>query len=359
MNEKTKQHFDDLLSQYDRFHVFMHKVPDPDAMGSALAMKKVIMSIKPDVQEIKIFGQPVDRPQNKTIVSALNLIFQDPSIALETYKKEQEEGNEHTPICKIFVDCDGKSGNSNFGVKPDWVVDHHMDKYSSDVDPSVDLRPYGSCSTILVDYIQAYDVQLVHEDPSDASLATALLVGIMTDTKNLVSDSMTEHDWSSFRYLQPLCDREKLHQVLNYEIPASYYELGKIAWDNHKIVGSLLVINLGYITSSTRGGISYVADGWKSYRGMDTVIVFGVYGKVIVVSCRVKSGGPIKANDLVRDLFKIDNGTAGGHPESAGGDIPLKWLNPGQLTDDNKQKLLDVLTDYIVSEACEITDTKR
>jgi nanoRNase/pAp phosphatase (c-di-AMP/oligoRNAs hydrolase) len=354
MDQKIKDQFDALIQKYEIFHIFMHKAPDPDALAAALALKKVIKSMRTSIKEIKIYGEPVERPQNKTMVTVLNIIFQDPSEAMELYKKDVETFNS---ICKIFVDCNGKSGNSDYGIIPDWTIDHHIDKVISDVESGVDLRPYGSCSTILTDYLRSYSVELSHDSPTDSGLATALVMGILADTKNLVSDSMTEADWDSFKYLQPICDKDKLHQILKYEVPASYFDLWKIACDNHKIIGSLLVINLGYVSPATRGGISYIADMWEPYRGIDTVLVFGICNKAIAISCRVK-GGPVKANDLVRKIFKVENGKAGGHKEMAGGEIELKWLNPAQLKEENKQKLLDVIMDFVITEACEITDTK-
>jgi nanoRNase/pAp phosphatase (c-di-AMP/oligoRNAs hydrolase) len=361
MDQRIKDQFDALIQEYETFHIFMHKAPDPDSLGAALAMKKVLTTLKPDSQEVKIFGQSADRPQNKTIVSVLNLIFHDPEKAIAEYKKAQQENgsSSKSQVCYIFVDCSGRGGNSDFGIKPHWIVDHHMEKNISETEPGVDLRPYGSASTIMVDYLKTYEVHLSHDDPADASLATALLVGIHTDTRKLVSESMTDFDWEAFRYLQPIADKEKLHQILDYEVPASYFELMKVACVNHEIVGSLLLINLGYITDSTKGGISYMADAWKPYRGMDTVIVFGIYKKVVKISCRVKRGGPIKANDLLRKLFNLpDDKEAGGHQDMAAGEIELKWLDPRKLKDENKQKFLDVLMDDILTEACEITDTK-
>lgn len=355
MDEKTKTQFDELLTKFDTFHIFMHKAPDPDAFASALALKRVIKALQPNVKDIRLFGDAVERPQNKTMVTVLNIVYQDVAEALAMYK---ENSDTVQSSCKIFVDCNGKSGNSNYGIIPDWIIDHHIDKTISDVEAGVDLRPYGACSSILCDYLQTYSVTLSHDVPADAALATALVMGIMADTQNVTRDTMTEADWDALKYFQPVSDKDKLNQILKYEVPASYFELWKVACDNHKIVGSLLVINLGYVTSATRGGISYIADMWEPYRGIDTILVFGICGKSIVVSCRVKAGGTVKANDLVRNVFKVENGKAGGHKEMAGGNIELKWLNPAQLKDENKLKLLDVIMDFVVTEACEITDTK-
>jgi nanoRNase/pAp phosphatase (c-di-AMP/oligoRNAs hydrolase) len=355
MDERIKTQFDALLQKFKIFHIFMHKAPDPDALAAALGIKRIIQACVPDVQDIRMFGDAVERPQNKTMVTVLNIIYQDVGDALEIYKKNSDAVHS---ACKIFVDCNGKSGNSDYGIIPDWIIDHHIDKTISDFEANVDLRPCGACSSILYDYFKTYSVMLSHDVPTDASLATALVMGIMADTDSVKRETMSEADWDALKYFQPISDKDKLNQIVKYEVPASYFELWKVACDNHKIVGSLLVINLGYVSSATRGGISYIADMWEPYRGIDTILVYGICGKSIVVSCRVKAGGPVKANDLVRGIFKVENGKAGGHKEMAGGEVELKWLNPIQLKEENKQKLLDVIMDFVVAEACEITDTK-
>lgn len=347
MNEKTKTQFDEFLEKYDRFAIFVHNFPDPDAIGSALGVKRLLQSIKS--AQVRIYGKGLSHPQNKTMVNSLNITLYDPEEFVAECPTDESLA---CHIGRIFVDFNGRNNNfSCNSIKPEWVIDHHIDKKAVENEPGLDLRPYGACASIVCDYLQTYNVELKLDDPADSGVATALMLGIMTDTKNMVTEQVTESDWEAFRYLHSKCDREKLNHIINYELPDAFYDLMQKAGEKHITVGSLVVINLGYLSESNRDAIPYIADLWERHKGKDTVLVFGVIDKSISASARVKKGA-IKANDLVRGVF----GDGGGHSEKAGAKIDLGWLDPKALK-ETKDKLLDVFSEMVLKKACQLTDT--
>jgi nanoRNase/pAp phosphatase (c-di-AMP/oligoRNAs hydrolase) len=346
MNENTKVQFDEFVAKYDRFAVFVHNFPDPDAIGSALGIKRVLQSIKS--AQVRIYGRGISHPQNKTMVNSLNITLHDP----DDFKREcSPDTSIPCNIGVVFVDFNGRNNNFVGDIHPEWVIDHHIDKKAVENEPGLDLRPYGACASIICDYLQTYSVDLKQDDPPDAGIATALMLGIMTDTKNMVSEQVTENDWEAFRYLHSKCDREKLNHIINYELPDAFYDLMHKAGEKHITVGSLVVINLGFLSESNRDAIPYIADLWERHKGKDTVLVFGVIDKSISASARVKKGA-IKANDLVRGVF----GDGGGHSEKAGAKIDLGWIDPKALK-DTRDKLLDVFSELVLKKACQLTDT--
>ena len=86
------------------------------------------------------------------------------------------------------------------------VIDHHPQTETVNAD-FCDVRPeYGSTSTIMTQYLRAAKIK-----PSQA-LATALLYGIKTDTRNFERHTLIE-DIEAFRYLFEYADHNILRKI--------------------------------------------------------------------------------------------------------------------------------------------------
>jgi nanoRNase/pAp phosphatase (c-di-AMP/oligoRNAs hydrolase) len=327
-------------------------------IASALALKKVITTIKENIP-IMLYGHGISHPQNRTMVRILNINISDPT--------EEEIVVEGDNIVNICVDFNPASTNFSFTpIQMDWCIDHHLDKNPPPLTKAkngiacelgnCDIRPVGACSTILWDYLRTFNVKLEDESIEDDNLVVALVLGIKTDTHDLLGEETTEEDDEAYKELRKLCDVEKLHEILQYKLPPYYYDYIELSCQNKQVVDPVIVINLGFIEEDKRDIISQVADFWLSRRGTENVVVFGIMTESndLVASGRVGKSN-IKASDLIRGIFK----SGGGHPDKAACRVDLFWMDLKYLTEkSDREKLLDILTALVLKKTCYLTETK-
>ncbi|KYH23756.1 DHHA1 domain protein [Halalkalicoccus paucihalophilus] len=106
------------------------------------------------------------------------------------------------------------------------------------------------------------------------------------------------------------------------------------------IRSSVLITHVGRTTE--RDALPQAADYLATLEGVETVIVFGIVHDPIHLSAR--SPDPrIHVGDVLREVFE-DVGSADGHHDSAGGEIPLGIF--ADYTADSEQ-LLDIVEPVI------------
>ena len=345
MREDIKERFISSLEKYDNINLLLHDFPDPDCIGAALALHKIIKTTWPS-KSLLIYGHSISRPQNKTMVKVLNINIIDPA---DENIRNGEAGN-------IFLDFNPTSTNTGFdGITPIWCIDHHIDKAGA-TEENCDIRQVGSACTILFDYMKDFGIELDPESVDDSNVAIGLVVGIKTDTEDLLSETTTSLDEEAYIFLRPFCNKIRLNEILHSKLPPYYYDKVLLSLQTAKIVDSLVVINLGLLQEDQRDVISYIADYWAIRKGIENVVSFGILSErsEISASLRVGKEAIIKANDLVRGIFK--NG--GGHKDKAGASIKLDLFNPKHIPTEDVQKFLDVLTSVVLTRACSLTGTK-
>ena len=178
-----------LFSHEDRLLILID--PDPDAIASALALKRLLWHRLTSCTIAPI--RPITRPQNQRMVQLL-------SIALTPLQKlNPEEYNR-----KALVD-NQPAHHKLFGhYHYDVIIDHHP-RVPETKARLVDIRPeYGATSTIMTEYLREARIK-----PS-LKLASALYYGIKTDTANFERPA-GEPDVRAFHYLfgftgDPWCD---------------------------------------------------------------------------------------------------------------------------------------------------------
>ena len=91
------------------------------------------------------------------------------------------------------------------------------------------------------------------------------------------------------------------------------------AIDNRTTKGSVLISHVGRTTE--RDAIPQAADYLATLEGVETIIIFGIVNEAIHLSAR--SPDPrIHVGNVLKAAFE-DVGSAGGHHDMAGGEIPL------------------------------------
>jgi nanoRNase/pAp phosphatase (c-di-AMP/oligoRNAs hydrolase) len=344
INEKADE-FDNIVKGKDKVYIFMHDFPDPDAMGASLGMKKLIEDRFE--KTVLILGQGFSRPQNKVMANVLNIDLKN---AQETLKGPTGI-NPGDMI--LFVDVNENSGNLAYKdavkLKPDWTIDHHIDK-DRPLGNTAHLEPVGSSCTIVAEYLQHFGIQFDEEKKQDVNVATALMLGLSTDTDDLHKVSVTPRDMAAFVYLKKYYSLEIFTSIKDFELNPYYYDLMAYAHQSHIKEGSLIVLNLGYINGDQEGALSFIAELWRRWKDVRVVIAFAIINNTVTGKVRVKGTGDIKASELARQVFQAPNG--GGHDWMAGATAEFgPFFDTNLLDEEAKREFLHAITRIVVSRA--------
>jgi nanoRNase/pAp phosphatase (c-di-AMP/oligoRNAs hydrolase) len=137
------------------------------------------------------------------------------------------------------------------------------------------------------------------------------MVGIATDTENLLSDDTTEYEFEAYWKLFPFRDPDALKKIVNYKRPKSWIDAKAQAATTAVVNDGVGVVGLGFISSKQRDLIADVADEMSTWASVETAIAFAVVdGDRIEGS--VRSTNPsVSVPQLCKDLG-MKCGTGGG-----------------------------------------------
>jgi nanoRNase/pAp phosphatase (c-di-AMP/oligoRNAs hydrolase) len=278
-----------------------------------------------DEQQI-LYSGDISHQQNRAFVNLLDIDLKpfDP-MALQDKAAES---------FLAFVDHSVPGANNNVpkGTPVDIVIDHHP---AEDIDAQfVDHREeIGAAATILTEYVRTLDIDF------DAVLATALLFAIRRETLNFLRGA-TREEYDAAGYLHDHADHDLLRQLSAPSITGATLDAISTAIDNRTTKAAVLISHVGRTTE--RDAVPQAADSLATLEGVETVIVFGVVCDAVHLSAR--SPDPrIHVGEVLRETFK-DVGSAGGHHNVAGGEIPLGLF--ADYTADDEQ-LLDIVEQVI------------
>ncbi|HET7565337.1 MAG TPA: hypothetical protein VFJ96_10105, partial [Gemmatimonadaceae bacterium] len=270
------------LGDAKRCTFLLQNDPDPDAIASALALRKAL-GFRPAASPIVSCGT-VTRPENRRLIEALKIQVQQVS---------SEEIVAMRPL--ILVDVQPPY----FGdLLPEVaaVVDHHpsTDSYRAryrDVRTS-----YGASATMTAQYLLASG-----EDALTKPLATALLYGIITDTKSL-SRSASEEDLEMFAFLFSRADHAMLRRIQHPSYgPLALKRFGR-ALQTAQVRDGLAYIHLGRLPRDQEHVVAQLAEFCLGLRGADIAAVSGIFGPNLVMSTRALSP-QAELGDRLRALF--------------------------------------------------------
>jgi nanoRNase/pAp phosphatase (c-di-AMP/oligoRNAs hydrolase) len=224
------------------------------------------------------------------------------------------------------------------------VIDHHP---ADDVDARfVDHREeIGGAATILVEYVRALDIE-----PDDV-LATALLFAIRRETLNFLRGA-TREEYDAAGYLHEHADPELLRKLSTPSVTGATLDAIATAIGNRTTKAATLVSHVGRTTE--RDAVPQAADYLATLEGVETAIVFGIVDEAVHLSAR-SSDARVHVGNVLREAFE-DVGSAGGHHDVAGGEIPL-GIFADFTTDDEGflDSVEQVITDRIFDEL-DLTD---
>jgi nanoRNase/pAp phosphatase (c-di-AMP/oligoRNAs hydrolase) len=312
----------DLLGAGEDLTIVCHNNPDPDCLASAFALGRIAVDAGIDEHRIVYSGE-ISHQQNRAFVNLLDIDLHpfDP-----TSVEDRPDGS-----LLAFVDHSTPGANNRVpeGTKVDVVIDHHP---GNEIDARfVDHRPgVGATATILAGYVQSLDIEV------DAALATALLFAIRRETLGFLRGA-TPAEYRAAGDLHDAADLDLLRKLSSPAVSGATVDAIARAIGNRTVRGSILLSHVG--RTAERDALPQSADYLATLEGVETAIVFGIVEGSIQLSAR-STDSRIDVGDVLDDAFG-DIGSAGGHREMAGGEIPLGIFADYTSDDDQLVSIID------------------
>ena len=320
--------------------VILHDNPDPDAIASGIALTHLARTM--GVEAEPFYGGDISHQENRALVNLLDLELTE----LEPLDRSVENGElPFDAIALVDHSLPGVNDRLPGELAVDLVIDHHPPHGPIDA-RHIDVRPdVGATSTILAEYLTELNVEV------DETLATALLFGIRTDTNDF-SRGASPLDFETAARLVPDVDEDALERIEDPTV--SRETLTTIA----RVIREAQVRD-GTATScigrlADRDSLAQAAEQLMNMEGISATLVYGFSDGTIYLSGRAR-GSRVDIGDVLRDAFD-QIGSAGGHAEMGGGQLPLGLLGDEDVDDE---RLTEIVRDVIDERFHEAMDAQR
>lgn len=303
--------------------VVAHDNPDPDAIASALGLVQIAESV--GVQADACYGGDIAHQENQALVNLLDLSLR----SLDETDLDQYDG-----VALVDHSRPGINDSLSEETVVDIVVDHHPPRGPVNA-RYVDVRPeFGATSTLVAEYFDRLGFEL------DRELATALLFGIRVDTQNFVREVSTV-DFEVGAELLLSADESLLERVESPSVSPHTFDTLAEAIRNRVVRGSAVASCVGAIND--RGALAQAAEQLLDLEDIAITVVYGYQDGVVYVSARAR-GTDVDLGEVLREaLGQI--GSAGGHADMAGAQVPLGIL--GEIDEESRETLTDIVKDIV------------
>jgi nanoRNase/pAp phosphatase (c-di-AMP/oligoRNAs hydrolase) len=310
-----------------RVLILCHTSPDPDTIASAYALGFVLKK-KFSVRSTIGFGGLVTRAENQAMVHRLRI---------KMTQLSRVDPSRYYGIA--LVDAQPATGNNILNTRdqpPMIFIDHHPVRKASLKAACHDIRPsYGATSTILTEYVIAAGLTPTR------SLANALLYGIKADTSSLARGA-DKADFNAFHHLSPMTNPRVLGWIEKPRLPMAYFEDYYRGLSNAVLFRDVAVSDVGKMHSEAI--IPELADLLLRIDGVCWSMCMGEMDNLMILSLRTTSR-TYRANSVLRRIL-AKSGSAGGHREMAGGQVPLDGMTNAErryLAQTLVEKLLKLI----------------
>lgn len=276
---------------------------DPDAMASALALKRLFW-----------------RKVKKAIIYHINSIQRADNLAFINHLKIEQQHIKHLKRARItkwaIVDSQPHHHDRFRHHRFDIIIDHHPLGPASKAQ-FVDIKANcGANSTIMTAYIRAANIK-----PSPR-LATALFYGIKTDTDNFVRESCPD-DINAFRYLYRFANKNIIKKIETSEMTKQSLAIYRYAMDNLTFVKDIAFVHIGEVENPDF--LVIIADFFMKLAEARWSIASGVCDEKLIIILR-NADFRGDAGRVAGQLFGRWSSSAGGHRTAARAEIPLKEI---------------------------------
>lgn len=318
---------DQALASCKTLLILMHDFPDPDSLGSAYVLSYLVKQ-RYGIRCRITHGGLITRAENRAMVKQLRMkLTPADKIKWRRYK--------HIAM----VDTQPAFGNHVLpkGVTPSLVFDHHATDEQAR-GSFVDVRTdYGTCVTILLEYLQAAEL------PLTADVATAIAYAIRSETQELGRDA-GRADIRAYLEVYPKASMRKLFKISRPKLSHNYFMLLKTALKNARAFRHIAHVHLGEIASPEF--VPLIADILLRHEGIGWSFATGRYQGALFISVRASHPKAHAGRLLAQTIGKY--GSAGGHKAMAGGYIAVGRLNGTKQNGINWKNIEDRLANRLV-----------
>ena len=247
--------------------------PDPDGMASAWAIAYIAKSVG---VELPIFAfEVISRPDNWEFVDRLKVpmkFIRNPEII-------------HGFDGYIAVDRQNPMLPKDVVNPPPVLahIDHHQPSPTGAIFKDI-RQNVGSASTILSFYLETLKDKIPRDNDVFKRLATALLIGIRTDTDAMLKANSL--DYKAASYISPWVIAEHLYAIMEKPVGEAFLKTLRNVLNTLEKYPYIAVGFAGRIPKEHRDTIGQSADFILHSEGVNTVVIFGIMGDDIVGSMR-------------------------------------------------------------------------
>ncbi|HMB68326.1 MAG TPA: DHH family phosphoesterase [bacterium] len=296
------------LGKAKRVLILTHDYPDPDAIASALALKRLLerrLGAEVDIG----YGGIVGRAENRALVKAVraNLKHVD-DLDFPSYGGI------------ALVDTQPRTGNNSLpaGRVPDVVIDHHPLRRETRRVRFKDIRTrFGATATMVLEYLRAARLRL------DTELGTALFYGLKAETQGL-SREASPRDREAYTRLLPYVDFRKVFEIEYAGVSRRYFGLMGEALAHTTLYGDVAVTSLGEI--SNPDFCAEFCDMILRLESLRWALCIGHRSGIMYLSLRTRDRNGHAGRTIARIVGR--EGKAGGHGMMAGGIAQIEKFDP-------------------------------
>jgi nanoRNase/pAp phosphatase (c-di-AMP/oligoRNAs hydrolase) len=327
-NQERLEKIGRIVSQ-KRVLILTHNNPDPDAIAAGWALKYLIRKKWKATAELA-YGGLIARAENRALVRQLGIDIKPlDSVDLREFD------------VFALVDTQPRAGNNSLPphLKASIVIDHHgVQKSGLGVDHADIRLGYGSSATILTEYLLQAGL------PIPRRMATALYLGIKTDTQNLGRHA-TEGDYNAAISLYPKVQLKTLSLIEYPDLARDYFVDFDRGLHDARLYGKVIFCDLGYLTNTDM--VALMADFFLRFAEVSWSFVMGMNDSRLIFSLRTKRSNH-NTGQMARRMVK-GLGTAGGHNRTGGGQIPIQGIPP-EKAEKMRQSILKRFLKYVRQE---------
>ncbi|WP_435074690.1 DHH family phosphoesterase [Halorubrum sp. HHNYT27] len=333
------QNLEELLADAEKLMIVCHNNPDPDCLASALALGRIALAVGIDEHYI-LYSGDISHQQNRAFVNLLD-------IDLKPFEPAAVQDRPAESLL-AFVDHAVPGANNRVpeGTPVDIVIDHHPNE---EIEARfIDHREQvGATATILTEYVRDLDIEM------DAALGTALLFAIRRETLGFLR-GVTSDEYGAAGWLHEHADGALLRTLSTPSVTGATIDAIAEAVRNRTVHGSVLISGIG--RTNERDALPQAADYLATLEGVETAIVFGIVNNGIQISAR-STDSRIHIGNVLDGAFS-DVGSAGGHREMAGGEVPLGIFAEYATDDMQLFAIVDqVMSARLIAELNLMTET--
>ena len=293
--------------------VFAHNNPDPDAIAAAVGLQRI--ASESGVDTVACYYGDINHQENRALINLLEYDLRNLS--------PDADLTEFDAFALVDHSRPGVNDDLPEDTPIDIVIDHHPPRGPVEA-RFVDLRSnVGATCTLVESYLSGLGI-----DP-DESLASGLLYGIRTDTQEF-SRGVSIADFEAAAQLVESVDSDTLRRIESPSITADTIETVGRAISNRSVESDVITTCVGKITD--RDTLAQAADRLLNMEGITTTLVFGYTDDTVFVSGRTR-GSDIDLGEVLREAF-AQFGSAGGHADMAGAQIPIDVLTEETAEDE-------------------------